>query len=523
MFFYDALMYAKIIDESSQNWQDYLGWTNHLSYNYYGNFFWKLIKITTGNKIDGYTALQIMNSFFGATTIGIFYILLRHFTSNSFVSIIFSLLYGFSYSFWYRATDGQVYPPSIFWLTINFILILSYIKKSSNIKLIIISITAGLAILAHQGNIFFIPVIIAGILLSHTTSRLKKILLCLSLTSIILIFSYIYVFIFQYKNIISSSLKNTNSIEYNFKVIFNWLLGNAGNYTPQTNKYHNDYWEFKFTTIFTVLKSLKWSMWYSKGTYYKFGSPSFTGNILSIISQLIFVIIGIYLFIKEKIYIKKNVIFILTAVWLIVYILFVSWFNPGNPDYWYQLWIGILLIYACSVKEFLYNKETQLNKKIIIISLLMISIILTSIINFKDGIYPNSKLENNKNYILTEWIKKTTPDESLIIISGLGKTNPLKVYIPYFTNNYYLSFDLLFINYPKNLALNYIYSTIFIGLTYKQNIYFISDIFSKEIDNKLKIWNVSVEEIKKIFNHYEIKFIDKYSDEIKLYKIERKL
>ncbi|MDO8734308.1 MAG: hypothetical protein Q7K21_04020, partial [Elusimicrobiota bacterium] len=61
-FYFDGLMYASIVEAKDPGWQRQLAWANHLSFNYYGHIFWRLLKYI-GIEKDGYSALQIMNSF----------------------------------------------------------------------------------------------------------------------------------------------------------------------------------------------------------------------------------------------------------------------------------------------------------------------------------------------------------------------------------------------------------------------------------------------------------------------------
>lgn len=512
-FFFDGLMYSSIVEAKESGWQSRLGWANHLSYNYYGHAFWLLLKYI-GIEKNGYSALQIMNSFFGACACGIFFLFLKKLIGKVRIAVVFTCLLAFSYAFWYRAVDAQVYPPSVFWLLVSFILTWSYTRQKSKLKLVILAVAAGLAVLAHQGNVFFIPMVIGGICIPPG-KKLKNVFIFCIISGIVITIPYLYVLTYQEKTLIDKSTGEFAINDSTIKASFVWLRGNAGDYTPDDDEYVNGYWQPKIEHIITDFKTMVWAMWFARGNYYNYGNPSRSGQVWMFVSKIIFIIIGIVLFFKTKIYIKYKTLFILTLIWWLSYMLFVSWFNPGNPDYWYQHWMPILVLYACSVHEFLQSENISLLIRKTVLGLFLCSAVIMPAVNFFDSIYPISKVENNDDYSRALWVKKHVKENGVIIISGMV-WNPGKVYIPSFSGIGRISFDLIFVYNPKLKGLQILRDQLEMLASRDMNVYVLDEIFSTAAEKGLLEYKVTMDEIKEVFKPYNFKALGVYKDGMKI-------
>ncbi|OQA91985.1 MAG: hypothetical protein BWY26_00577 [Elusimicrobia bacterium ADurb.Bin231] len=515
MFYFDGLMYAAIVEARDANWKSRLPWANHLSFNYYGHAFWRFFQ-WLGFKADGYRALQTMNALFSAAVVGLFYLFIRKLTEKRYVAIIFSFLLAFSYSFWYRAVDAQVYPPSVFWLCVTLILLWSFMRLPSLSKVVAISVATGLSILAHQGNIFFLPAVAYGIIYSGK-AKLKNLLLFAVLSGLIVGIPYIRVLAYHERTLADPATGEIVLNKTTIKNSFNWLRGNANDYTPDDDKYVNQYWAPDPKHLLTNFKTVINAMWYTG--QYGYGSSTKTGKIMMAVSGLIFILLAIFLFIRQKTYKKQKELFIVFAIWWVSYMAFVSWFNPGNPDYWYHHWIPILALFACSFSDFMNSENYALSVRRIVAGVLMGAIAVIPAVNFKDAILPISKIENNENYMRSLWIKENVVSGGIIIISGIGWSNPQKVYIPAFSGVKPIAFDLLFVFMPKVQGLATLRNQLEILTSQGTPVYALSEIFSKETEEGLKQWNVSMDEIKEVFDRYDLKNVSDYKDGMKLNRV----
>ncbi|MFH0948830.1 MAG: hypothetical protein V1833_07600 [Elusimicrobiota bacterium] len=533
MFYFDGLMFASIVEAKEPNWQRQLAWANHIAFNYCGHAYWKFLNYI-GLEKDGYSALQIMNSLFSSLTVGLLFLFIKKVTEKGYIALIFSLLLAFSYSFWWRACDAYTVPPKNFWLLVSIMLVWSYTRQRSKLKLIIFSITTGIAILFHQSNIFFIPMVICGIIFAGK-KFFKNILMFLLVLSIVVGVPYILVLTYQEKTLIDARTGEFTVNENTIKASYNWMLGNAGTYNPEPGgKYTNPFAsplkleELSFSksvkknmvdsnlkNLYLDFDAMIRAMWYSEG----YGQPGkqFWNNI----SKIIFIVMGIFLFIKVKLWKdqKYKALVLLTLVWWLTYMVFCSWFVPGESAMWCHHWLLWLVLIAGSLCKFVEDKSVSLLLRKTTLGLFLCSVVIIPPINFFDAIYPISLAENNDNYLRALWIKKHVKKGGVIVIAGMGWSNIQKVYIPSFANIGRISFDLIFIHYPKAQGLQVLKNQIEAMSNQGMNIYAFDEIFSKGIEEGLKQWKITMDEIKEIFKPYEFKTLGVYKDGAKLMQV----
>ena len=131
---------------------------NHLLYGPLGFVAWR----TTQGVLPGVRALdllQVINSFFGAAAVAVFYhVLLRTFGS-SYVAACLSLALAFSATWWKFSTDVDSYIPSIFFVLLALLLV-SPGKKTHPV---ILGCVQACAMLLHQLAAFSVPVLILAL------------------------------------------------------------------------------------------------------------------------------------------------------------------------------------------------------------------------------------------------------------------------------------------------------------------------------------------------------------------------
>ncbi|MFH1540441.1 MAG: hypothetical protein ABID79_01105, partial [Elusimicrobiota bacterium] len=222
---------------------------------------------------------------------------------------------------------------------------------------------------------------------------------------------------------------------------------------------------------------------------------------------IIFIIIGIFLFIKVKLWRnqKYKALVILTVAWWLTYMIFCSWFAPGSPEHWYQHLLLWLILIACSLNEYLRAENVSMLSKKLVFGLFLCSVVIIPPINFFDSIYPNSLIENNESYMRTLFIKKYVKKGGIIIISGIGWSNIQTVYIPFFVNINRISLFLTFVYNPKSQGLQILKNQVEVMASQGMDVYVLDDIFSKITEGGLKQWNVTMDEIKEIFKPYDFK------------------
>ncbi|MDO8734253.1 MAG: hypothetical protein Q7K21_03740, partial [Elusimicrobiota bacterium] len=350
---------------------------------------------------------------------------------------------------------------------------------------------------------------------------------------IVIMVPYLYVLTYQERTLIDRNTGRFAINETTIKNSFYWLRGNAGDYTPDDDKYVNSYWQppklkelsisktiwqnlkdSNLKNFITDIEMMVWAMWYGKGRYScAYGYPG--KQFWPTVSKIIFLSMGLFLFFKMKIYQKYKNIFIIIITWWFTYLIFVTWFNPGNTDYWYQHWMPILVLFACAIYEFLKDENISLLLRKATLGLFLCSVVIIPTVNFFDSIYPVSIAENNENYIMALFVKKYVKKGGVVIISNF-EWNPGKVYIPYFVNVGRISFDLIFIYNSKKQGLQILKNQVEMLASQGVDIYTFDRTFDKITEDGLKQWNVTMEEIKEIFRPYEFKTLGVHKDGTKI-------
>ncbi|MBI3552182.1 MAG: hypothetical protein HY077_06665 [Elusimicrobia bacterium] len=120
--------------------------------------------------------------------------------------------------------------------------------------------------------------------------------------------------------------------------------------------------------------------------------------------------------------------------------------------------------------------------------------------NFGEGILPQSKLENNVGYQRSLFVRDHTVASSWIILSGLGFPNA-KVYLPYFAHRTREVLEYYLDRYPRLRALG-LFSE-FVRRNHQAGVplYLLSDMVDDQavIDKVQKTWGVSQQDVRNCF------------------------
>lgn len=532
-YFFDGIMYAAVVDGREPNWENKLFWSNHMTFNLFGRIFWRLgraLGLPFGADGAGYSALATMNSFFGAAVVGLFFLWLKKLKVRSAIAILFTGALAFSYTFWWRATDAQVYPPHIFLLLLCWMLTCSYARAPTKGKLALLALLISLAINTHQMNIFYVPVVVYAIWKAHAIlrERWRRLLALFAIGILCVPGFYIWVIVRDghflsreymealqktcspeevrrayYGRNVSAILCSPEARREAMKAGFKWILGNAGSYNTQ--RYTNPFWSMDADKLFFIGKDPKnqefkitllgfnlVNLWVDVRTmffaiWYQYPEDSSRFRWSKILVQIVFSLVAVGFFILGR---KRwdSLVAKTAFLWFLPHLLIVTWWNPGNSDYWYQFLIPLYTLMALSLSKMLeppasapipnpqppragliasesprQNQATIARGPVAIPFLSRVpsrawlagtclSLASIPILNFSEGIFPRSREYNNKDLSIAKFIDKNTPKEAVILISGVS-WNPGKVYIPSYAHRPRLSLDLLFVYSPKEEAL----------------------------------------------------------------------
>ena len=140
---------------------------HHLIYRWFAAK-WVSLWRWLGSDADSAWVVQLLNAVFAAMSLTIFYLILRfRIHLRRWPAMIGTTLPAFSFGFWFYATVVEVYIIPLFFLLLSVYIISC--KRPSIRAIIFVGITHGIAILFHQMNALFLPVVFYALLTRRNT------------------------------------------------------------------------------------------------------------------------------------------------------------------------------------------------------------------------------------------------------------------------------------------------------------------------------------------------------------------
>jgi hypothetical protein len=128
-----------------------------------GYALWQLLRL---GGYDGRSLLplQVLSATFGALGVGTFLLVLRQLTGEDSISLLVTGGYAFSYGYWVHSEDVYYIIPATFFVLVALYLLVSMPgRKYCNKRLLLLTLSSALAVCFWQTNIFFVPVIVLGL------------------------------------------------------------------------------------------------------------------------------------------------------------------------------------------------------------------------------------------------------------------------------------------------------------------------------------------------------------------------
>lgn len=117
---------------------------------------------------------NLMSVFFGALTVPLLFLLIYELTKNRFSSVIGSLFFGFSFTFWSQAILPEVHTFNMFFVVVLLFIIFEWEKYRKKEYLYIFTLLYSLSLSAHITNILFFPAFLYFIFVQDFKTFKKK-------------------------------------------------------------------------------------------------------------------------------------------------------------------------------------------------------------------------------------------------------------------------------------------------------------------------------------------------------------
>lgn len=143
---------------------------HHLIYNALARA-WVILFRSLGIKAEAAFLVSLLNAFFGALTLCVFYWILRkRLNMKQLPALLGTALPAFSFGFWFYSVCVELCIPPLLFLTLAIYLLTA--ERISEKTFALVGLLNGIAILFHQSHILFVPVIVWTAYLKYKQEKL---------------------------------------------------------------------------------------------------------------------------------------------------------------------------------------------------------------------------------------------------------------------------------------------------------------------------------------------------------------
>ncbi|MBU1022936.1 DUF2723 domain-containing protein, partial [bacterium] len=362
----------------------------------------KILRVFSPNA-DSLTLVTYLSTFFGSLTLCVFYSIMRmRLNLSKAASAVATMLPAFSFAFWFYSSVVEIYMIPMFFLLLILFILTS--EKVSSETFLWVGFLHAVAMLVHQSNVLFLPIVIGAAYLYRKNENLSflKNLLFYAVTVIpLVVIPYLLIMIIALKLVSYSEMitwlttyghessywvkPSLRSIPFALRGFLRSLVGAhfmsavkpIAMYDPKSSVAS---WEIPYTFLVRNIDPLNAKLYLAYAAIF-FG--------------VIIVKIAVHIReIKNELKTNKEIL-TLSLIWFCAYTLFFMFWVPTNPDYWIPQsvcgWI-IFMIIGTPLKKgkFKYGILS-------FIGLCFIAIFLFSL-NFFGSINPLHKPENDYYY-----------------------------------------------------------------------------------------------------------------------------
>jgi len=366
-----------------------------------------------GSSADSLTLVSYMSSFFGALTLGIFYTLMRRRLKLGIIlSIIATSLPAFSFAFWFYSSVVEIYMIPMF-----FLMLILYFLTGEHVTwgtFLAVGAIHGIAMLIHQSNVLFLPVVLAAVYLYGKNNKRAL-----------------------FRNIIAYAVVvPVVAIPYLFVMKFGLNLGSPGDMFNWLTKYGHESSYWSPLSLHSIPDAIRGFLRSIIGMHFVFAlkdNPAYpdfgsvtswqiaysflTQNIskpvvylLSFFSLAMFVSIAAMFLSRVRGFktamLNHPVLFSLSLVWFCSYALFFMFWVPTNPDYWIPQSVCGWLIFTML--------WTSRRSKFTLAGLIAVSAFLF-VVNLAGSIAPLHNPNNDYYYQYVKQLAQVATKDDLII------------------------------------------------------------------------------------------------------------
>lgn len=413
-YHYDSLTLAQFAENGSLF---IYGWRQHSLLILINTLFYCLWTFFSPSQ-SALFPLAVLGCFVGALGTAVFFLIIRILFSNRFLALFGALGLAFSFNYWRYSVLVETHILSTFFLIVA-VYFLALLKENESRNNVILSgIFTSLSVFSSGANIVFVPALLI-FLLNTVSSKSKKSPLAVSYL-ITVFFSWFLPYLLLGLGVLLGKVLLKHQVYGLWEVIKFFILW-----------FKSELYAIPFRAVNLIVMA-------------KDNAASIFYSCNNAIYALIFYIITVLFFVRERKYIKRSSAnitssFVTAALFFFGAMLF---YEPGNLQR-YTPFLIFVWLFICVLFNGLVSKKNNLYNRLIISSV----ILFLFLINLASSIIPNSKPENNLSLQVSLLIRNNTGGEDIIIERGgelwsNGTVWPTSMtkYIPYFAHRRLISF-----------------------------------------------------------------------------------
>ena len=417
---HDAVAYAALVHRALYTGATHVLWHQyHMLYMPLGWLIGRAL-LAAGIVVDVLGLLQALNALLSAAAVLVFAYVARRLTGRAGLALGLTAVLGLSFSFWYYATDPEVYPASILCLLVTLAAALQLLDRGRAPTALATGLAGGLAFGFHAAAGLALPVVAAVTLAVAPGSVRRR----LGLTAVVVVGFLTsgvlpYVLYYRLGAGVSTSAGLVdlarNVAETRTFGSGPWLLGKG--FRPDLE-------------LAGILRGT--------AAPPAFPSPMLEAGTLA--ARIGLVALALLAIIRlPTLWRRQRGATLLLSGWLMGFLVLFSAYNVGSYKFvGFPLVAGLLLAGAAAAT--LTRRPAPGTASAVIAALAVV----LGATNLFGVVIPASHPENNPFLARAELIRDRTAPGDLVVLLGVGPEAMLRIYVPYFAQREVLLLDLAF-------------------------------------------------------------------------------
>lgn len=378
--------------------------------------------LAMGYQEDALVPMQILNAFFGAGTIMVFVLVLRHFAVRWPLALLTSSAVAFSYAFWTHTVDAFfIIPASFFAITALYFALILSISNSSSGRIIIagfLGLSLALALLAYQSNLALIPSLLVA---SWSTNKKQSSNIVKAWLIAVVILVMVAGTAWLYQAVLLADVQSP--IEF-----VDWFLFNHGGI-------RDGLWRREGVNLLRALP-IAWLATILP-LYEGLRLQELVQSVISpdrLSAQIALLLLFLCLLSVVSLLLRRPSIlrsrgFPVAVLWFLVPGLAVAWFDPAEVKLWLIPMFGFWLFFALILSSPFHAKFTRHITLIFMVPL----IALIAISNFLVPVWNNHRLPS-RNMITARQAARYLHKDDVLISAGFDWTK----YLSYISDDFHV-------------------------------------------------------------------------------------